>query len=585
MLHSYLSSLLTVTAITNVGSSPIKAYHNPIIPGFHPDPSCILVKEWDDTFFCATSSFNAFPGVPIFASNDLINFKQIGNVITRPTQLPGLAHTESSGSGIWAPSIRFHNGTFWVITTMVYDHLPPDDTSRWDNIIFKTINPYTEWSDPIHFTFTGYDTSLYWEADGKSYVQGSHFWQVRPMIQGFEINLATGAMGPIKDLWTGTGGLAPEAPHLLFKDGFYYLIIAEGGTGLNHMVTIARSHSMWGPFESNPANPVLTNANTSQYFQTVGHADLFEDTNNNWWSVALSTRSGPDYVYFPMGRETVLTPVTWETGEWPIFTPVRELEQGPLPNVNQNIPGTGISVGTSSEYISFEPGSTLPDHFVHNRFPDPNAYVISPSGHPYTLRLTPSKLNLTALEGRLAATPQTFVGRRQQHVEFTLEATLRFEPKQDEEEAGLTVFLNQAQHFDISLVALSPQSAVRAGYTGEPLSGNNGLDRYIRLRTISVNSTDLGAKDKVSRPAIIPFPLGRQQNQVKLQIQAVNNTWYAFRYSTDDEFVTVGWGVSSEVSGGYTGTILGMFATGNGIQGKDHAYFSNFSYVGNPNVF
>jgi len=378
-------------------------------------------------------------------------------------------------------------------------------------------------------------------------------------------------MGPVMDLWPGTGGLAPEGPHMYYKDGYYYLMIAEGGTGVGHMETIARSTSLWGPFTSNPANPVLTNANTTEYFQTVGHADIFHDSNGNWWSVALSTRSGPDHVYFPMGRETILTPAVWETGEWPTFSPVRGEETAAFPAVENHIPSSGAWVGAPNEHLTFGPATKIPTHFVYNRFPDPSAFSVSSKGHPNTLRLTPSVLNLTGLDGRRAETPQTFVGRRQEHVEFTLQVTLDFDPRQDEEEAGITVFLNQAQHFDLGVVALSPQKAVQAGYSGVPPSDT--LSRYIRLR--AQNTTNIKSiADHDSR-------------KIHLQIEAVNNTWYAFRYMTPSQthWTTLGWGISSQVSGGFTGTILGMFATGNGAQGSDYAYFSDFIYAGNPNVF
>jgi len=165
----------------------------------------------------------------------------------------------------------------------------------------------------------------------------------------------------------------------------------------------------------------------------------------------------------------------------------------------------------------------------------------------------PSMLNLTALEGRLAATPQTFVGRRQEHVEFTLEATLEFQPKQDQEEAGLTVFLNQAQHFDLGVVALSNRSAVQAGFT-ETISNPTGLSPYIRLRTISAFSSDAGSKDPISQPGILPLHT-LDTRGIRLQIEAVNNTWYEFRYRTRGmtTWTTVGGASSSEVSGGFTG--------------------------------
>ncbi|TFY70917.1 hypothetical protein EVG20_g2081 [Dentipellis fragilis] len=587
MLFKFSSLWLTATLCLATASDSVhsKAYRNPVLPGFHPDPSCTRVPEWDNTFFCATSSFNAVPGVPVFASKDLQNFRQIGNVITRESQLPGIANTNGSTSGIWAPSVRYHNGTFWVVTTLVYDHLPQNDPARWDNVIFKSTNPFdsSSWSDAVHFTFEGYDTSPFWDNDGKTYIVGSHAWQVRPMIQGFEIDADSAEIvGNIHDMWPGTGGIAPEAPHIFAKDNRYYLMIAEGGTGLNHMVTYARSQSMWGPYDPDPANPVLTNANTTQYFQTVGHADIFNDTAGNWWGVALSTRSGPEYIYYPMGRETVLTRAEWKEGQFPTFTPVRGQETGPLPAQNKQIGGTGNWAG-QDDFLTFPPNSSLPIHFVHNRFPDPSAYTISPHGHLNTLRLSPSVLNLTSTDRRTAVTPQTFVGRRQEHVEFVFTVQLSFASQQDQAEAGVTVFLNQGQHFDLGVVTLTPQSAVQAGYIGKPA---NKSARYIRLRTITTNSTNQGASDPLSKPNTVLLEPGLHgSNSLQLQIEAVNRTTYAFRHETSRGWTTVGWGDSSQVSGGFVGTIIGLFATGNGANVSDPAYFSDFSYKGNHAVF
>lgn len=211
--------------------------------------------------------------------------------------------------------------------------------------------------------------------------------------------------------------------------------------------------------------------------------------------------------------------------------------------------------------MTFQPGTSLPKHFVHNRMPDPSAYTISPEGHPNTLELIPSELNLTALDGRSAATPQTFVGRRQEHIEFVMEVTLDFDPKQDQEEAGVTVFLNQGQHFDLGVVALTPESAAEAGFSDAHMNEANGLlSRYVRLRTISANSTDLGSKDTISKPKILSLPSYDEASHVQLQIQAVNRSWYVFNYKTTGSWETVGWGISSEVSGGFVGAFINIIA-------------------------
>lgn len=306
-LHSVLCTLVA-TASFSFANSHNSTYFNPILPGFHPDPSCIFVPEENDTFFCASSSFSVFPGIPIHASKDLQNWKLISNALNRPDQLPRLALTNKSTSGIWAPALRYHQGTFYLLTTLVFDDQPQTNFSRWDNFILTSENPFqsSSWSDPVHFNFTGYDTSPFWDDDGKVYVTGSHPWEVQPGINQAPINLETGEAGALVNVWNGTGGLAPEGPHIYKQYGYYYLMIAEGGTGVNHMETIARSKNINGPYDPNPSNPIVTNANTSAFFQTVGHADLFQDARGQWWGCALSTRSGPNYTVYPSKTSSAL---------------------------------------------------------------------------------------------------------------------------------------------------------------------------------------------------------------------------------------------------------------------------------------
>ncbi|KAJ2977176.1 hypothetical protein NUW58_g7889 [Xylaria curta] len=380
--------LLTTALLPAVLALPNSTYTNPILPGFHPDPSCIFVPDWEDTFFCASSSFNAFPGIPLHASKDLQNWKLIGHVLNRREQLPRLTETNRSTSGIWAPTLRYNEKTetFWLVTTLVDDDRPDTDASRWDNVIFKSKDPFnpTSWSKAVHFDFQGYDTSPVWDFDGKTYIVGGHAWRVSPGIMLAEANLDTGKVGEWKKIWDGTGGSVGDHPDAvsLFTNGAFrlpkvHISIAkmagltsgEGGTGLDHMVTMARSKGLYGPYESNPANPVLTNANTTEYFQTVGHADLFQDSSKNWWGVALSTRSGPEYLNFPMVRETVMVPVTWQKGKFPVWSPVKGVMNGwPMPKTTKKIPGSSPFT-TEGDVIDFEPRTTLPAHFTHWRYP------------------------------------------------------------------------------------------------------------------------------------------------------------------------------------------------------------------------
>ncbi|KAI0730238.1 xylosidase : arab-like proteininofuranosidase [Fomitopsis betulina] len=545
-------------------------FDNPIIPGFHPDPSCVFVPELDNTFFCASSSFSVFPGIPIHASKDLVNWKLISNALNRPEQLPTLAVTNKSTSGIWASTIRYREGTFYLLTTLVFDDQPESNFSRWDNMIFTSSDPYTSaaWSQPVHFNFTGYDTSPFWDADGTVYVTGSHPWEVAPGITQTTLNLTTGEVGDTYQyVWNGTGGKAPEGPHIYSRDGYYYLMIAEGGTGLDHMETIARSRAVGGPYDANPANPLLTNANTTEYFQTVGHADLFQDAEGNWWGVALSTRSGPDFTVYPMGRETVLYPATWEPGEWPVLQPVRgQMDGWHLPATNLDIPGEG-PFANEPDHLTFSPGSTLPIHLVHWRLPINTSYTVSPPGYPNKLRLLPSKLNLTGYDGNYAGPQgQTLLARRQMDTLFTYAVNLGFSPITEEEEAGVTVFLTQNHHIDLGVVLLSSTDAH---------TKSTELTPYLRFRSQS--------EIAVPPTTISPLPTAWLNRTLHMEIKAFNLTHYSFAAGPADAYSqmqTFGYGLAADVSYGFTGTLVGIYATGNGGEGTTPAYFSEWTYIG-----
>ncbi|KAI0888296.1 glycoside hydrolase family 43 protein [Annulohypoxylon maeteangense] len=580
MMKAVVVCLVAIFASLTLGTKPYtqnSTYYNPILPGFHPDPSCIFVKEWDDTFFCVSSSFNAFPGIPLHASKDLRNWKLIGHVLNRREQLPRLAETNRSTSGIWAPTLRFHDETFWLVTTLVDDDRATDDASRWDNIIFQSNNPFDppSWSEAIHFDLEGYDTSPVWDSNGKTYIVGAHSWKVFPGILLAEANLETGEVGEWNVIWNGTGGTAPEGPHIYLKDGWYYLLAAEGGTGLEHMVTMARSKSIHGPYEANSANPVLTNSNTTNYFQTVGHADLFQDSTGNWWGVALSTRSGPEYINYPMGRETVMVPVMWADGEFPVWSPLNgEMSGWEFPETNLEVDGPGPII-TEGDTIDFEPESTLPAHFTHWRFPIPESYTISPPDHPNTLKLNPSKLNLTALNGNYAGPDgQTFVGRRQQDTLFTYSVDLDFAPTSLEEEAGVSVFLTQNHHLDLGVVLL-PANASTASFGNTDLPTNSSeLIPQLRFRGISY----VPVPDDV----IVPIPEAWSDKRLRLEIKAHNMTHYSMSAGPADalsQMRTILDVSNAPVSWGFSGVILGIYCTSNGYEGNTPAYFSKWRYI------
>jgi len=527
-------------------------YHNPILPGFHPDPSCIFVEEWDNTFFCASSSFIAFPAMPIHASKDLVNWRLISHVQNRPEQSLSAGNISRNSGGWYAPTLRFHEGTFYVINVDV-------DATEPSSGIFTTTDPYDNaaWSDLLPVEVGGYDPDIFFDKDGTIYSQAAITVLSDPFtteIQQFTIDLPSGDTTPRKFLTNGTNVQPPEGPHIYYKDGYYWLLLAEGGTALDHQVTFFRSKKPTGPWNSDPSNPILTAINTTSLFQTVGHADLFHDANGNWWAVALSTRSGPDYINWPMNRETVLTPVSWPKGKWPVVDKVSGTQSGPLPPKDLNVPGDGAFVRDPDHY-TFPPGSSIPKHFTYWRFPQEKNYAISPRGHKNTLRLTPSNANLTAFPSFEPLDGQTFLGRRQTDTLFNYTIDMQFSPIKGGEEAGVTIFLSQDRHADLGIAYVH----------GKP---------HLRFRASGPD-----APEKVVKPVEQSW----LDKGVTLQIEAFNFTHYSLGVATKGsvEFDTIALVNNSLLSTSFTGAFAGIYATTNGHgEGGTPAYFSNWRYQG-----
>lgn len=521
MFFSTLFGLLGISVI--VASSPIQSnftYRNPILPGWHSDPSCVNV---DNTFFCATSTFLLTPGIPIYASKDLVNWRLASHVLTRPSQLTKYNTSTDQNDGIFAPTLRYRDGTFYVIT--IYVTRTGGDGSP-GGVIFHTSDPFTSasWSDPVVFAAPSIDPDLYWDASGQAYV-------TQAGISQNTIDLTTGALGPNVPLWNGTGGAFPEGPHVYDRPDAKYLLIAEGGTELNHSVTIARSQNISGPYQGFEGNPILTARGTPNYFQTVGHADLFQDANMNWWCVALSTRSGPEWVNYPMGRETVLTPARWDEGEWPVIDPVFGEQQGwPLPAQTRDVPGEGEFLG-DKEDVRFEVGGKLPKTLSYWRWPGQGLVEVVEKQGQGRLRIRPSKtLTQTDADLTVGQNGLGLVLRLQEHTVFTFSVDLEFDPKAPGDEAGVTAWLTQRQHIDLGVVLL----------------GEKQLPT-LRLRTTGTNTT-IGLQPDILKP----LPESCRGGKVKLTIQPKNDTHYTFSAGSPShgETVVVGTAPSTIVSGG-----------------------------------
>ncbi len=488
-------------------------YHNPVIPGFYSDPSVCRVGE---NYYLVTSSFQFFPGVPVFHSKDLVNWKQIGHCLDRKEQLP-------RGLNIFACTIRHHNGKFYMITT---------NTSNGGNFYVTATDPAGPWSDPIWVGVLEIDPDLFFDDDGKAYVISSTF-----MLH--EIDIETGKLlTEGKRVWWGTGGRYAEGPHIYKKDGYYYLMAAEGGTEEAHSETIARSSSIWGPYVANPANPILAHANAAGQgnpIQGVGHADIIQAHDGSWWMVCHGYRKVVDYpIHHILGRETCLVPVCWPKNGWPV--------------VNGN--GT-VTVNMTCPTLPLKPFDQEPvrDEFDNSKLGLEWNFIQAPSDF-YNIR--DGALHITGLPQRIGERRSpAFIGRRLQHNDFTATTRLHFYPQNDNEEAGLTL-LNNNQHFDL-LVKRSDNKRVL----------------YVQLAFGSV----------MYRSEEVPLEPG----PVQLQVNGAS-AQFIFSYSQGGPFKEIervdARYLSTETVGWFTGVYVGFYAIGNGTKSEKEALFDSFEYTG-----
>jgi xylan 1,4-beta-xylosidase len=340
-------------------SDSVSAASNPILPGFHPDPSICRVGR---DYYLVTSSFEYFPGIPIFTSTDLVTWTQLGNVLDRESQLS----LGPASGGIFAPTIRHHDGTFFVITTQI-------DRIRDGHLIVSAPTPAGPWSDPVFTKGTvGIDPDLAWDDDGVCHLTWTRMSAAGSEITQARLDPTTGILlSEPTALWNGSGLAHAEGPHILRRGDWWYLLVAEGGTERGHAVTVARSRSINGPFAGNPANPILSHRSTAHPVQNTGHADLVESPDGSWATVYLGVRPrGMSPGFHVNGRETFLAGVDW-VDDWPVvdesrftvpdvatsfvdaftseaFDPRWIAAEGPLSRFARHRAGGGLALRTAS---------------------------------------------------------------------------------------------------------------------------------------------------------------------------------------------------------------------------------------------
>jgi xylan 1,4-beta-xylosidase len=407
----------------------IAGYHNPVIPGFYPDPSVCRVG---DEYFLVTSTFSYFPGVPIFRSRNLVDWAQIGNVLDRPSQLD-LSTTGWMSRGVCAPTIRHHDDKFWMITTVT-------GQSGQNNFLVTATDPAGSWSEPVPLEIAGIDPDIAWDTSGDCWVHTS----CDNGIARYRIDDATGAVLEGPDMtWAGTGLQYPEAPHLYEREGTWYLLIAEGGTERGHAVSIARGPTPQGPWEGCPTNPILSHRSTSRPIQNTGHADLVQAGDGSWWMVLLGVRPrGVTPGFHVLGRETFLTSFEW-VGGWPVVAPVEM-------DVQRRPPGPDAPPAVIAR-DDFD-AATLDPRWISIRRP---AITFA------SLTARPGWLTLAGTDEALDSRGSpAFVGRRQQHHHCRVRTAVEAGPTG---EAGLAVMMDDMAHFE---VAVSGERVIARGRSG-----------------------------------------------------------------------------------------------------------------------
>lgn len=508
-------------------------YRNPVMPGFYPDPS---VCRATNGYYMVNSSFEYLPGIPVSYSTDLVHWNKIGYCITRKSQMDFKG--ARSSEGLWAPSIRYDKGIFYVVCTKV-------SLGEKRNFLVTSMDPEQGWSEPIWLDQDGIDPSLFFDDDGSIYLTSNgwgreHDPSGRIVIQQSQIEIGTGkALTPPRTISYGTGGRCVEAPHLYKINGMYYLLLAEGGTELGHMVTVFRSHSPWGPFEPHPSNPILTAKDEgTPELSGTGHGELVEDAAGNWWMLFLCYRIA-SVKYHHLGRETGLVPIVWENG-WPIPVGGRNPKKHIIiPELPEVVPNQSVEE-FQDEFD--KPELNLEWNYIRE-FSD--ACEINSLEKKLILH---GKAETLSSQGCPA-----FIGRRQCHMDMELLVDMKFVPKGEHEEAGIAVISSNRAHYDLGIL-------------------RRGEKWVVRLHKV-VEDMDTCLESELDT-----------EGNVTLFIRSDRKYYYFGVVTQDGRRWEVGTGMtkllSSEVIWGFTGVFIGLYATGNGRESDIQPIFSNCRYLG-----
>lgn len=413
---------------------------NPILPGFNPDPSICRVGE---DYYIATSTFEWYPGVQIHHSRDLVNWTLAKRPLDRATQLDMRGNPDSCG--VWAPCLSYADGLFWLVYT---------DVKRYDGN-FKDAHNYIvtapeiegPWSDPVYVNSSGFDPSLFHDDDGRKWFVNM-VWNHRtdsiggnpkhPAFDGIlcqEYDAGSGKLiGAVKNICKGSPHGLTEAPHLYKRNGWYYLTVAEGGTGYQHAVTMARSREILGPYEFHPDIHLITSKDAPEAeLQRAGHGQIVETPDGQVYHTLLCSRPLPGTRRSPLGRETAIEKCEWRDDGWLYLA-----DGGQVPSVRVSAPAPDTQPEPAGALHRRFDGASLPDEFQWLRTPHPERIF----------QLTGSALRLFARESIGSWFEQALVARRQEHVSCRAETEVNIGPVTYQQAAGLTHYYNRHKfHF------------------------------------------------------------------------------------------------------------------------------------------
>jgi xylan 1,4-beta-xylosidase len=548
-------ALLGVLLSSRLAAQPITLV-NPILTGFYPDPS--VVKVGTD-YYLVHSTFSYFPGIPVFHSKDLKNWQQIGNVIDRPEQMDFMG--ERLTRGLFAPAISYHNGTYYVTCT---------DIDNDGNFVVTAKNPAGPWSKPVRLPqVRGIDPSLYFDDTGDAYIlYNSDAPDNKPLYDGHR-TIQMYAFDPVNLKVTGEKKMLVnwgvdiskkpvwiEAPHILKRNGWYYLYAAEGGTSVNHSEVVLRSKDVWGPYVPYENNPILTQrdlpADRKHPITSAGHAQFVDGPDGKTYAIFLAVRPY-EGDYYNTGRETFIAPVEWKN-DWPIINPdTKEIQYYYTANYPEvKLKGALPQAGNFAYTLTFE--NALDPTLLFMRTHDKSWYSLSKKAG-LTLQLKPE----TIMEYGNPA----FIGKRQQHLFSTAETELSFSAKAPNEKAGLVIFQDE-QHF---------YYLCKSQAQGTPV-----------IQLYKSHATEK------SMELLAEAPLNAGTEKVGLRIASAGDT-YSFSFSADAK----NWKLlkdkvdarylSSKKAGSFIGCLYGLYATSSGEPGSNSASFRHLKYQGNDPMF